>query len=111
MFEFRIEVCHVSLFGWVAQQAPYGRAPIALFRVWAQRIASLKGKILLHVVYWREVVVFDFAELEEATIWVGLVDLFSARPKSVGRPSLLFAGLGSEIYEEVNNNVAYRCLQ
>jgi len=45
---------------------PYGAPAITVFRVWAKRIAGLETEVRLDAVDGGEVVVFDFAELEEA---------------------------------------------
>jgi hypothetical protein len=46
--------------------APYGASAIAVFRVWTKWIAGLETEVRLDAVDGGEVVVFDFAELEEA---------------------------------------------
>lgn len=48
------------------EQSPYASSTIAVFRVGPDRIASLEGEVSLNAVYWGVVVVFDFAELQEA---------------------------------------------
>lgn len=46
---------------------PYRCATIGFFRERAEWIAGLKGEVLLYGVDGREVVVLDFAKLQEAT--------------------------------------------
>jgi len=50
------------------KKAPNGRSSITVFRPRTDGIAGLEGEVGLDGVYRREVVIFDFAKLEEAVV-------------------------------------------
>jgi hypothetical protein len=50
------------------EESPYTAAAIAAWRVGADGVASLEGEVFLDIGEGRVVVVFNFAELEEAKV-------------------------------------------
>lgn len=66
MLQLWVQVCRKRPFCRSINDPPYGASAVAFFRFGADRIAGLEGEILLNVVNGGEVVVFGFAELEEA---------------------------------------------
>jgi len=68
--------------------APDTRAPIAIARAWADRIASLEGEIRLDVVYGGVIVVFDLTQLEEAkAVLVDLLSFINNNHRGRGAPT------------------------
>jgi hypothetical protein len=66
MFQFGMEISRESLFRRPTNNSPYRCTTIAFFGVGAERIAGLEGEVFLDAVNGREVVVFYFAQLQEA---------------------------------------------
>lgn len=62
-----MELGYKGLFGGVGaiQEAPYGRAAIAILGTWADRVAGLEGEVFLDTVYGRVIVVLELAKLQE----------------------------------------------
>lgn len=88
MLQLRVEFGNKGLARRSAlQQAPYGGSAIAVFRARADRISRLEGEVGLDGMYRGEVVVLDFAELEEAVVNDSLgtsFEVLSLRDNDVG---------------------------
>lgn len=93
MLQLGVEIGFEVLLRGSVEDSPYGAAAIAVFRVWAEGVAGLEGEVFLDAVDGGEVVVFEFAELEEARDVLGTV--CSVIGSRCGGGDLLFAELGS----------------
>lgn len=108
MLQLRVEIRRKRPFRRPIQHAPDRGAAIAVFRGRAERIAGLKGEVLLHAVHGREVVVLDLAQLQEAkrTVLVGVLWKVIGGVRGGGGGNVLFAELGRVLCEEVDDDVA-----
>lgn len=66
MLQFGMKIRGEGSFGRPIEDTPYRRSAIASCCERAKGVACLEGEVLLYAVDGREVVIFDFAELEEA---------------------------------------------
>ena len=73
MLKFGVKVRYESLARRIryGQKAPYRGAAVRVWGERSKRVASLEGEVLLYGMNGREVVVFNFAQLEEARWLLG----------------------------------------
>ncbi len=88
------------------EKAPYAGAAIGLGRHRAEGVAGLEGEGFLYGVDGGEIIVLDFAELEETVI--SPVNIINILKEQSGRQrqDLLFAKLGRIIDQKVNDDIA-----